>query len=383
MKKLLVVCEPLYDEQNKSSVNLAMHEILKEYSRFFDEVHCFCPGKVKIEKEKGKDSIIYHVTNRYGKNRLEKLLYQFRADSDFLKRIIKENDINHVQIRIPSFFSLPLYNCIRKLPVVKTTYIAGDVSQSISFIFNKVPFVKRIAKFLEKQQYRIIRETIVVTTGPVLKEKYRFLNSNIHSFFSTTHNDVKIKNVEKVHSSNFRIVFLGRVDPAKRVEDLLKACAILKENNYQFVLNVIGDGPHLHKIRNLAAELQIETNINFRGYIGERDRIDEIFLDSDVIVLPSLTEGTPKVLPEAMSRGVIPIAIKNVGSNNFIIENGINGFLVSSLSPELIFESFKFLIENPGEKIRFIERAYQYAKERTAESEIEKLWNFVFLNAKN
>lgn len=381
MKKLLVICEPQYDEQTKSSVNLAMHEILKEYSRFFDEVHCFCPGKIRIENEEGKDGIIYHVTNRYGKNRFEKLLYQFRADSEFLMKIIQENNISHMQIRIPSFFSLPLYNTVRKLPLVKTTYVAGDVSQSISFVFNKVPFIKNIAKFLERQQHQIIKETLVVTTGPVLKEKYRFLNPNIHSFFSTTHNDIKIKADRNINSDKIRIVFLGRVDPAKRLEDLLEACKILHRKEYDFILTVIGEGAHLSKIKALASELGIESKVDFRGYIGDREKIDEILLNSDVIVLASLTEGTPKVLPEAMSRGVIPIAVKDVGSNNFIIEDRVNGFLVQKLSPNSIFESFQYLIRHPEKKIKMIESAYQYAKQRTAENEIKKIWDFVFMNS--
>lgn len=383
MKKLLVICEPRYDISNKSSVNLAMHEILKEYSLYFNEVHCFCPGDENIESIVGKDGIIYHVTKSYGGNRIKKLLYQFNPDVSFLKRVILDNDIEYVQIRIPSFFSLPLYNSIKELPIVKTTYVAGDVSQSISFVFNKIPFIKNIARFLEKQQYNIIKETLVVTTGPVLKEKYSFLNNNIHSFFSTTHNDIKYKNSENLNSSKLRIVFLGRVDPAKRLEDLLEACVILKKEGYQYTLEIIGDGNHLNVIKILAKQLGIYDNIRFNGYISDRSIIDNILLNSDVIVLPSLTEGTPKVLPEAMSRGVIPIAVKNVGSNNFIIQHGVNGFLVGKKSPKTIFKSLKYLIDNPSSRDEIIEEAYKYAKGRTAKNEIKKIWDFVFLNSQN
>lgn len=381
MKKLLVICEPRYDTSNKSSVNLAMHEILKEYSRYFSETHCFCPGDEDIESIEGKDGIIYHVTKSYGGNRIQKLLYQFNTDVSFLKRVILENDIDYVQIRIPSFFSLPLYNSIQELPIVKTTYVAGDVSQSIRFVFNKIPFIKYIAGFLEKQQYNIIKETLVVTTGPVLKEKYSFLNNNIHSFFSTTHNDIKYKNSEILNSSKLRIVFLGRVDPAKRLEDLLEACVILKNEGYQYILEIIGDGNHLNVIKIFAKQLGIYDNIRFNGYVSDRSIIDNILLNSDVIVLPSLTEGTPKVLPEAMSRGVIPIAVKNVGSNNFIIQHGVNGFLVEKKSPQTIFNILKYLIDNSSIKDEIIEEAYKYAKKRTAKNEIKRIWDFVFLNS--
>ena len=381
MKKLLVICEPRYDHKENASVNLAMREIMKEYSNYLDRVHCFCPGDKNIESIQGSDGIIYHVTDRYNGNRVKKAMHQFKPDSLFLQRIINDNQINYVQIRIPSFFSLSFYKAVKKLPVTLTTYVAGDITQSLSLVFNKVPFIKTISKILDYQQYDLIKNSLVVTTGPVLKEKYSKLNSNIHSFFSTTHNDVIKRTEYKNQLSKIKIVYLGRVDPAKRLEDLLEACLLLKKNKHDFSIDIIGDGPHLSNIRLLAEEYSLKEYITFHGFVDNRNRIDEILLENDVIVLPSLTEGTPKVLPEAMSRGVIPIAVKDVGSNNYIIDHGVNGCLVNKNSPEVIANVLTKIKHNTEHRIELIKGAYRYAKERTAKNEIGKIWEFVFSNS--
>ncbi|MDM1496784.1 glycosyltransferase [Myroides odoratimimus] len=382
-KRLLVICEPNFDPFSKCTKNLAMNEILYNYQNFFEEVHCVVPGqKTKIGIE-GVNNIIYHTVEGYTGNRVNKFLYQFRNPRLSIKEIVNNYGITHIQLRVPSTFSLAFYSQIKKInSIVLTTYIAGDVYENLVLNFNRVPMIKGVARFMEKRQEVLLCNSLVVTTGDVLKQKYEIRNKNIHAFYSTTHNDVKYGNNSYINDK-LSLVFVGRIDLAKRLDVIVDVVKILKDKNIFVNVNIVGDGPQLSNIKNRVESLGITNQFVFYGYVTDRGLIDKVLLKSTIFILSSVTEGTAKVLPEAMSRGVIPIGIKNVGSNNYIIDDKVNGFLVSKGNESLEISNIveKLLLDRSIiEKMQG--RAYEYAQSKTAKIEISRMWEFIFKNSK-
>lgn len=375
---LLVICEPNYLSQKKSTRNRSTNEILSEYSEYFNEVHCLCPGERSEYNLPSSLNVKFHTLGNYRGNKIQKTLYLLRNNKKYMDKLISYYKIDIIQFRIPSTFSMSLYNDVKNIKLSKTVYIAGDIYLSMINSFGRFPFISYIARFFEKLQNRLVKETIAVCTGDILRVKYSHLNNDIHPYYSTTHRDVIRDNMLR-DKTTFSLLYLGRIDYAKRLEDLLEAVSILDKDSIDVSLNILGTGTDeiMEKMRSMVSSLDIKGCVNFAGYISDKQVIDDYLLKSTILVLPSITEGTAKVLPEAMSRGVIPIAIKGTGSNDFIIENSVNGFLINPKDPQELSDTIKLLYFDKKLRAKVQVGCYEYAEKMTIQNEILKLWEFV------
>jgi glycosyltransferase involved in cell wall biosynthesis len=144
-----------------------------------------------------------------------------------------------------------------------------------------------------------------------------------------------------------RVGFLGRLDPIKRVEDLIEAMTLLDET---ISLQIFGDGPERAKLEAQAARLnliatsnaRLQPNIGspsdsssrviFHGAVASpREALAKI----DLLVLPSAAEGFGLVLIEAMAAGV-PVVATNVAGIRDVIQHDANGLLVPPGNPREI-----------------------------------------------
>jgi len=126
------------------------------------------------------------------------------------------------------------------------------------------------------------------------------------------------------------VSYVGRLTALKRVEDAIAALAYTKDPALR--LQVIGDGPLADDLRRLATRLGVEKRVSFLGF-----RSDALPLlgASAALVLPSLTEGTSRILMEAMAMGKPVIGTDVRGINN-LIEHDVTGILVPVKDPRSI-----------------------------------------------
>lgn len=124
------------------------------------------------------------------------------------------------------------------------------------------------------------------------------------------------------HEEKVRIVCVARFSEQKDHGTLLQALNLLPQVNWELVL--IGKGPLMENVRNLALTLGVEDKVSF---FGERNDVEEILSSSDIFVLPSNWEGLPLSILEAMRAG-LPVIATDVGGVSEIITNDINGYLV-------------------------------------------------------
>jgi glycosyltransferase involved in cell wall biosynthesis len=111
----------------------------------------------------------------------------------------------------------------------------------------------------------------------------------------------------------------------KGIRYLLKAAqrVLAASRNVHFL--IAGDGPKRAELENQTRELGLGDHVRFLGY---RRDIPELISSFDAYVLPSLWEGLPLALIEALAIGK-PVICTNVGGNPEIIEDGVNGFVVA------------------------------------------------------
>jgi len=123
----------------------------------------------------------------------------------------------------------------------------------------------------------------------------------------------------------FLVLFVGYLYKLKRVDRLIKASANLSKD-FEFHVVIAGDGPERQNLERLAESLGLKT-ILFKGSVAHED-MPSYMAASDVLVLPSETEGLPTCVQEAMACG-IPVVASNVGGLPDLITNEITGYLAN------------------------------------------------------
>lgn len=129
------------------------------------------------------------------------------------------------------------------------------------------------------------------------------------------------------------LCFAGLIDGSKGVQSLVRAFGYMeKPERYIEKLILAGHGPGMDEVKKLAERISVP--VEFTGYI-QREKLNEIYRKSHALLLPSRTEGFPKVVAEAASFGCIPV-VTDVSSIGQYVLDGKNGFLLKDAKPQSI-----------------------------------------------
>ena len=146
-----------------------------------------------------------------------------------------------------------------------------------------------------------------------------------------------------IDSGTCLIGTVGRLTPVKGIPYLLQAARMLLRHGVNMKVLVVGDGSIRQDLLAQTHELGISDNVVF---LGHREDTDVLLQALDIFVLPSLSEGIPMALLEAMAASR-PIVASRVGGIPEIIEDGVEGFLVESMDVKNLAERCRQLIESP------------------------------------
>jgi len=155
-----------------------------------------------------------------------------------------------------------------------------------------------------------------------------------------------------------QLITVCRLVPAKGLDILLRACALLKRRGHTFVLHIIGDGPIRQDLEQLAAELGIYDDTIFYGYMLHPEEFMPFF---DIFVLPSRAEAFGSVFAEA-ALCLLALVGTNVGGIAEQIEDGVNGLLVPPDNPEALAGALEKVISDPSYRYNLARAAWQKAK---------------------
>lgn len=138
---------------------------------------------------------------------------------------------------------------------------------------------------------------------------------------------------------------IGRLTHQKGFTFFLQALPSLFERFPALQCFVAGDGPLRDVLEREATRLALLNRCTFLGY---RSDIPDLLQALDVLVLPSLSEGLPFILLEAMGMER-PVVATAVSGNPELIEHGRNGLLIPSADPKALATAVTWLLENPQE----------------------------------
>lgn len=145
------------------------------------------------------------------------------------------------------------------------------------------------------------------------------------------------------------VVSAGRLVPRKGVEYLLEAWKRITPEFATARLLILGDGPLRESLQAMAARYAIGASVQFAGSVGN---MSSYLRAADVFVLPSLQEGLPNSLLEAMASG-LPIVATRIGGVVDVMIHGNAGLLVPPADPAELGGALRVLLEDQGKRERF------------------------------
>jgi glycogen synthase len=156
-----------------------------------------------------------------------------------------------------------------------------------------------------------------------------------------------------------RVLFVGRLAPQKGVSTLVAAAGLLKHPGAQVLL--VGDGPERKALEKEAKRIRVGDRFHFVGFVAH-ERLPAAMAHADLLVLPSIYEELGTVLLEAM-QAALPIVASNIGGIPDVIEDGVNGLLVSPGEPEALARAIDRLLADRDLARRLSEGAQERAKD--------------------
>jgi len=155
-----------------------------------------------------------------------------------------------------------------------------------------------------------------------------------------------------------KIVYVGRIAPKKGICDALNSIAELAMNfDPEIRFLVAGFGAYKKELQLQINALGIDNNVEFLGFIKQTD-LPRLYASCDILVLPSLSEGLPNVIMEAMACG-LPVVATAVGGIPELL--GVNrGFLVPPNNSELLAEKIKQVLRDENLRVNTIKCAREY-----------------------
>ncbi len=160
-----------------------------------------------------------------------------------------------------------------------------------------------------------------------------------------------------------RLLFVGALLPGKGLQHLLAALSRLPGTT----LDVAGTGRAEveSELRAIADREGVANRVRWRGYVAEPQELRTLYRTADIFVLPTLSEGAPRVVWEAMSQS-LPVVTSDIPAIRAVLDPGVDAVLAPAADPEGLAAAIE-RVRRDGELRRaLIERGLATARERLA-----------------
>lgn len=187
-----------------------------------------------------------------------------------------------------------------------------------------------------------------------------------------------------IPSEDRMLLFVGRIEPLKGLDTLMRAIAILRECGVQchvpHYLAVVGGDPsasgeklsdEMARLQALRRELHLEDLVLFLGKRAQ-DTLPYYYSAAEVLIMPSHYESFGMVALEAMACGT-PVVASQVGGLAFLVQDGLTGYVVPDGDPQALSERLRLLLMDSELRQRMGMQAAAYARQYAWENIVERL----------
>ena len=351
---------------------------LNEIIKYYDKVTLIAPIKMnKNSISEGLLSIsewksIEVIELPYATTYIRSIKY-FRS---YLKKYssVGNFDVSYSRYPIP-------FGWLQKFYLKKTKRIIHFVGDPVDTTKSN-PNFSRLKKFMlislfmpEHMMYLwACKGAKIYTNGFHIAEKLKKSRINASSLISSTLNieDFHKRENKGIDQSEPKILYVGYLRKAKGVETVLYAFKILKKKYPNAKLTIVGSGEFETQLKNITDENKI-TNVHFEGHVDQRNKLNQIFRSHDIFCFASLSEGSPRVILEAMANN-INIVSTPVGALPYIFEDERDIIYARFNDPLDFSNKIDKLIQNPQLALKIRENSYLKAQENTISGFLKKIF---------
>lgn len=196
------------------------------------------------------------------------------------------------------------------------------------------------------------------------KEKIAYIPNGIPEEFFSQKKSIKEQN---------KILFLGRISPIKNLETIIKALPLINDKSIKLEIVGPAESDYLQKLKALISSLALTNRVIFSPSIfGIKQKIKKID-SAKLFILPSVSEGMPQSLVEALTRGKLVLASRNPG-NSDLIQDKKNGFIFKVGDEKDCAKQLNHALSlSKSEKIKIQRAAFLSVKQFSWEKIIRKI----------
>lgn len=265
---------------------------------------------------------------------------------------IKRTD--HIHIRCPG--NISLLGCIVQIffpKKKKTVKYAGNWDPN-----SKQPLSYRFQKWLLSNKY-LSRNIKVLVYGDWPDQ-----SANILPFFTASYSQKEILKASRVYDQNLKFLYVGSLSEGKQPDFAIKLVERILKNGISAELRIYGSGVLFQDLQDYVEISGLSDSISILGFKNVAE-LKQSYLDSHFLLLPSKSEGWPKVVAEAMFFGCIPI-VTAVSCVPWMLGHGSRGILIPD-DVDAAAKNVLTILSKPSELEEMSDRAQNWSKEYTLE----------------
>lgn len=376
--KILYISDVYFPRIN--GVSTSIRTFVKQMQSLGHEVHLIAPDYAASTED---ESWIKRIPARSIYFDPEDKLMKWGAAMQKLHELRRENyDLIHVHTPfVAHYLGLRLVREL-KVPCVETYHTFFE-----DYLHHYLPWVPKliargIARTISKRQCNAV-DAIVAPSKPMLdvlraygvKAAAEVIPTGLqeHSFKDADGKAFRIK--YGIPLERPMLLFVGRVAFEKNISFLLEMTKVLIEKHPDALLVVAGQGPAEKILHKLAADLGLDNNIKFIGYLDRNTELNACYQAADIFVFSSKSETQGLVLLEAMAQGTPVVAIAELGTASILIEG--KGALIAADNIEGFADKVHYLLKYPEDRYELGKVALMYATENwTAKLQAERMLHF-------
>lgn len=227
-----------------------------------------------------------------------------------------------------NFIGCYIFSRLKKIPLIVSFHNVTDIK-----IYKKIKFIKKLLSRCLEIWVCSVELRIEIEKDLKIPIFYRPTGYDPEDFYN-----LKVEGRFEKHN----LISVGSFKWKKNLKTLIYALKILKNDGIILSLTLVGNGPLKNELKLLAKELKLSDQIKFTGNISQKEILIELN-NSTLFILPSLAEGRPKAVLEALATGLPVIVSKECNCADIVTKAGV---VLKKNTPKLISKAIKDLLSN-------------------------------------
>lgn len=216
----------------------------------------------------------------------------------------------------------------------------------------------------------MVDRAVTITQGEALYRKHvRDGNHIVNIPWSPMLHEMIVQREDTCQGPKVRLLFVGALLEKKGIFVLLEAARLMRDYGDSFLVTYVGTGAFAGELSRRIDEAGLSSHVILKGGIYEQSDLMREFDQADIFVFPTYAEGFPRVIFEAMARGLPVISTRVSGIPGLVKDHAL---LVSPGSPYEVADAVRRVISDPSFRRSMIRHGYEIAREYTLEKTTEK-----------